>query len=88
MIVEFSKKFLKDVGHISDNNLKDLVGDAILIFENAENLSQITNVNKLKGHSDTYRFRIGKYRIGFYYDGSKVEMERFVSRSTIYKVFP
>ena len=58
------------------------------MFEAATNIFEITNVKKLKGHSEAYRFRLGKYRIGFYYDGSKVEMERFVMRDKIYNVFP
>jgi mRNA interferase RelE/StbE len=88
MIVEFSKKFLKDIEKIGDNQLKDQIGDAILIFETADNIFEINNVKKMKGHSEAYRFRLGKYRIGFYYDGIKVEMERFVIRDKIYDVFP
>jgi mRNA interferase RelE/StbE len=88
MTVEFSKKFLKDIEKIHDNQLKDQLSEAIIVFEAATNLFEITNVKKLKGHSEAYRFRLGKYRIGFYYDGSKVEMERFVMRDKIYNVFP
>lgn len=58
------------------------------MFETAENLAKISNVKNLKGYSDAYRFRVGKYRIGFYYDGNKVELERFVSRDTISSLFP
>jgi mRNA interferase RelE/StbE len=88
MTVEFSKKFLKDIEKIHDNQLKDQLSEAIIVFEAATNIFEITNVKKLKGHSEAYRFRLGKYRIGFYYDGSKVEMERFVMRDKIYNVFP
>jgi mRNA interferase RelE/StbE len=88
MTVEFSKKFLKDIEKIHDNQLKDQLSEAIIVFEAATNIFEITNVKKLKGHSEAYRFRQGKYRIGFYYDGSKVEMERFVMRDKIYNVFP
>ncbi|WP_432673111.1 type II toxin-antitoxin system RelE family toxin [Flavobacterium sp. SM2513] len=88
MIVEFSKKFLKDIEKISDNQLKGQIGDAIILFETADTLFEINNVKKLKGHQEAYRFRLGKYRIGFYCDGIKVEMERFLKRNDIYNLFP
>ena len=88
MIVEYSRKFLKDVQNITDNKLKDYLFDAISVFKNAENLADINNVKKLKGHSEAYRLRIGKYRLEFYYNGSVIEMERFVKRENIYKLFP
>ena len=58
------------------------------MFESTDHLFEINNIKKLKGHAEAYRFRLGKYRIGFYYDGDKVEMERFVIRDKIYDVFP
>ena len=88
MIVEFSKKFLKDIEKVNDNQLKDQIGEAILMFESTDHLFEINNIKKLKGHAEAYRFRLGKYGIGFYYDGDKVEMERFVIRDKIYDVFP
>lgn len=88
MIVEFSKKFLKDIEKVNDNQLKDQIGEAILMFESTDHLFEINNIKKLKVHAEAYRFRLGKYRIGFYYDGDKVEMERFVIRDKIYDVFP
>lgn len=50
MEVEYSRKFLKDIGGIKDNHLKDQVSDAILMFETVENLAKISNVKKLKGY--------------------------------------
>ena len=88
MTVEYSRKFLKDVQNVTDNKLKDQLFDAISVFKNAENLPDINNVKKLKAHSEAYRLRIGKYRLGFYYNGSVIEMERFVKRENIYKLFP
>lgn len=88
MKVEFSKKFLKDIEKVNDNQLKDQISEAIVMFESADKLYEINNIKKLTGHVEAFRFRIGKYRIGFYYDGDKVEMERFVKRDNIYRVFP
>ena len=32
----------------------------------ANNLTEIPNIKQLKGHSSAFRYRKGKYRIGFY----------------------
>jgi mRNA-degrading endonuclease RelE of RelBE toxin-antitoxin system len=86
--VEYSRIFLKDIQKIKDNNLKEQLFEAINTFKVAENLSDIPNIKKLKGHSDAYRFRLGKYRLGFYYNVLSIELERFVKREDSYKLFP
>lgn len=88
MKVEYSRIFLKDIQKIKDNNLKEQLFEAINTFKVAENLSDIPNIKKLKGHSDAYRFRLGKYRLGFYYNVLSIELERFVKREDSYKLFP
>ena len=57
-------------------------------LKNAENLNSITNIKKMKGHSDAYRLRIGKYRIGFFYNNGIIELSRFANQDDIYKLFP
>ena len=49
---------------------------------------EVDNVKKLKGQSEVYRLRIGKYRLGFYYDTETIVLQRFVEREDIYKLFP
>ena len=88
MIVEYSKMFLKDIQKISDNTLKKQLFESIKLLINAYSLLEVPNIKKLKGHPEAYRFRLGKYRLGFYYNGKKIEMERFVKRENIYKLFP
>jgi mRNA-degrading endonuclease RelE of RelBE toxin-antitoxin system len=80
--------FLKDIQKISDNTLKKQLLESINLFKNAYSLFEVPNIKKLKGHPEAYRFRLGKYRLGFYYNGKKIEMERFVKRENIYKLFP
>ena len=88
MEVVFAKLFLKDLQNISDESLKSEVLKAIIDFESAQNLVELSNVKKMRGHSEAYRLRIGKYRLGFYYDGSTVKLARFIKRESIYKLFP
>ena len=88
MTVEYSRIFLKDIQKINDKKIKQDLLDAISIFKDAENILEIANVKKLKGHSEAYRLRIGNYRLGFYYDTETNVLQRFVKREDIYKLFP
>lgn len=88
MKVEYSRMFLKDIQKIKDKKLKQELLEAISIFQQTENLLDISNVKKLKGHPEAYRLRIGKYRLGFYFINETIEIMRFVKREDIYKLFP
>ena len=88
MKVEYLKLFSKDVLKINDESLKDNLFGIIINMKNTQNLNQIANIKKLKGHSEAYRIRIGKYRLGFYFDGEVLELARFAKREDIYKLFP
>lgn len=88
MKVEYSRIFLKDIQKIKDKKLKQELLEAISVFKQTENLLDISNVKKLKGHPEAYRLRIGKYRLGFYFINETIEIMRFVKREDIYKLFP
>jgi mRNA interferase RelE/StbE len=86
--VKFSKNFSEDIEKVNDSNIKNDIIEAIIELENSESLSLIPNIKKMKGHSEAYRLRIGKFRIGFYFDGETIELGRFAKRDDIYKLFP
>lgn len=88
MKVEYLKSFLKDIQKLDNQKLKEQLFQAIENFKKAENLSDLTNIKKLKGHPEAFRMRISKYRLGFYFDGETIQMVRFVKRETIYRLFP
>ncbi|WP_269223735.1 plasmid stabilization protein [Flavobacterium sp. IMCC34518] len=88
MKVEYLKQFSKDVSKINDESLKTNLFDVIIVLKNTENSNLISNLRKMKGHSEAYRIRIGKYRLGFYFDGEVIELARFAKREDIYKLFP
>ena len=88
MIVVFSKLFSKDLQKITETSIKKEVVKAIIDFENAKNLTEFSNIKKMKGHSESYRMRIGKYRLGFYYDGEIIVLGRFAKQEDIFKLFP
>jgi mRNA interferase RelE/StbE len=86
--VKFGKLFSKDLIKIKDLILKKDIIEVILVLENCENIQNVTNIKKMKGHPEAYRLRIGKYRLGFYFDGEVIELARFAKREDIYKIFP
>jgi mRNA-degrading endonuclease RelE of RelBE toxin-antitoxin system len=88
MKVEYLKQFSKDLIKINDESLKNNLFEIIINLKTAENLNDIPNIKKMKGHSEAYRIRIGKYRLGFFFDGEVVELARFAKREDIYKLFP
>jgi mRNA interferase RelE/StbE len=88
MKVEYLKQFSKDLSKINDEALKTNLFDVIMILKNVESLNLVSNIKKMKGHSEAYRIRIGKYRLGFYFDGEVIELARFAKREDIYKLFP
>lgn len=88
MIVKFSKPFSKDLHKINDLTLKNDLIQVIVLLENSKSIAGISNIIKMKGHSEAYRMRIGKYRLGFYFDGETIVLVRFAKRDDIYKLFP
>ena len=88
MKVEFLNKFVKDLDNLTVEKVKLSVIKTIELLEAANNLSEIPNLKKLKGHKSAYRIKLGEYRIGIFVEGKVVEMARLIHRKDIYKVFP
>ena len=88
MKVEFLSGFEKDLSRTRDKKLAKTILDCIHLFENANHLEDIPNLKKLRGHSTAYRYRKGKYRIGFYVENNTITFAAFAPRSKIYQKFP
>jgi len=86
--VKFLSGFHKDLKKIRDKELAKTIRECISFFEEANELSEIGNIKRIKGHSTAYRYRKGKYRIGFYYENDTVIFAAFAPRGKIYKRFP
>jgi mRNA-degrading endonuclease RelE of RelBE toxin-antitoxin system len=88
MTVEYLKQFSKDLLKVKDESLKDDLFNTIIALKNVETLDGLPNIKKLKGYQNAYRIRIGKYRLGFYFEVEVIELARFAKREDIYKLFP
>lgn len=88
MQFEITKKFGKQVNKCQDDKIRYRLSKIIQDILKANNLSEIRNLKKLKGHKSYYRIRIGDYRVGIAYKEEKVIFAAFNHRSDIYKYFP
>lgn len=88
MDVLFLKQFSKDIGKITTQAVKIQIRKTIEQVEQAQTITQIENIKKLKGFKNAYRIKIGEYRIGIFITKSTVEFARIVHRKDIYRLFP
>ena len=88
MEVRFSRPFEKDLKSVSDKRLVLKVDEIIESLKEAESLSGISNIKKIKGHIDCYRIRIGNYRLGLLVENKTIWLARLMDRKEIYRYFP
>jgi len=88
MKVKFLSGFERDLSLTRDKKLAKIIINAIHLFEEAKNLSEVPNIKKISGHPTAYRYRKGKYRIGFYFSNNKVTFAAFAPLDKIYRQFP
>ena len=85
---KFRSKFDKDISKIKNQKILDKLNKAIINVEQAELLTEINNLKKLKGSKTAYRIPVGDYRIGIFIEKGVGEFTRFLHRKDIYKYFP
>ena len=89
MNVTYKKKFLKDLKALQSTEIYEKICNLLLEeIPNADDLSTIPNLSKLKGDDTAYRIRVGDYRIGFFMEDNAIVMSRVLHRSEIYPYFP
>ncbi len=88
MKTEFKASFLKCIHKIADNNLKAKINECIQNVELSDNIKQINDLKKLKGHKGFYRIKLGDYRIGIKIDSGLVIFVTVAHRKDIYNLFP
>jgi len=88
MKIKFLQGFENDLKKTRDKKLAKMILDNISQFESANSLSEINGIKKLKGHPNAYRYRKGKYRLGFFLENETVIFAAFAPRAKIYRKFP
>ena len=89
MKYQIAKRFKKDLDKISDRKILAKVRKCIEAIGSSEALSEIPDLEPLKGFSGYYRIKFDySYRIGIFWDGEVIEILKIESREGFYKNFP
>jgi mRNA interferase RelE/StbE len=88
MNLRFERSFARDLKTVRDGALLQRVRRIIEQVEASADLHELPQVKPLEGASDTYRIRVGDYRLGLVLEGETVVFVRFLHRKDIYRYFP
>lgn len=89
MKYQIAKRFKKDLEKINDRKILIKVRKCIEEIGTSRMLSEISDLEPLKGFSGYYRIKFDySYRIGIFWDGEVVEILKIESREGFYKNFP
>ncbi len=87
MNVYADKSFQKDIEKL-DAPTKKLISEIVLQITHIPTVHQIPNIKKIKGFKNSFRIRLGNYRIGIRIELETVIFVRVLHRKDIYKYFP
>ena len=88
MQVLFRNSFGRDLRRIRNRSIGERVKEATEQVKEASDLTEISDVRKLRGGRNHYRIRIGDYRIGFQFNEGTVIFVRCLPRRDFYQYFP
>jgi len=88
MIVKIDKSFQKDVRKLNHSTLNQKIAIIIQEIKTASSISEIKNLKKLSTSQNSFRIRIGHYRLGLIIVGAEVTFIRCLHRKEIYNFFP
>lgn len=88
MEVSYLASFSKDLDKLKVKYVKKRIEDFINKSEKAKSISELSSIKKLQGSTIAYRYRIGDYRLCFYYENNEIELVRILHRKEAYKIFP
>lgn len=88
MKISFEASFARDLKGIRDKTLLKRIEQVIFEIKTATTLSQVKNLNKIRGYTTYFRIRLGDYRIGIELIEDEIIFVRILHRKDIYKFFP
>ena len=84
----YDKSFLKDLDKLKNKQVKTKIFSFIETIKKSDSLSGISNIKKMMGYQDFYRYKISSYRLGFQYIDKTIILIVIKHRKDIYKRFP
>jgi mRNA interferase RelE/StbE len=84
----YKKSFLKDIRTVNDPVIKNRLRETIEQAEQAQRLTELSHLKKLRGTQGYYRIRLGDYRVGLLLENDVLVFVRFLHRRDVYRYFP
>ena len=84
----YKNSFVKDLKKVREKNIKNRVRSMIEDAEQAEKVSELSGLKKMRGSENYYRIRVGSYPVGVVIDSDTIIFVRFLHRKDIYRYFP
>ncbi len=81
MQIELTRKFQKQVENCDDRRIKLKIFAIIQAVIETESMNDFPNLKKLTGYKNSYRIRLGNFRIGIQADNKSVIFAAFDHRS-------
>lgn len=88
MKVKFDKSFSKSIDKLKNKQIKLRIKKFIISVEEANKITDISSVTKMRGYDTYYRSKIGSYRIGIEFKNDILIFIIAAHRKDIYKNFP
>jgi len=88
MKVTFSNRFSKQLDAIKNRSLLLKISKTVETVISADDIRNIPDLKKLKGHPFAYRIKLGDYRIGLFIEKDDVFFAMVGHRKDIYNKFP
>jgi len=88
MIVEYRKRFLKELSKIPTETQLRIENFVFEVLPKADSIHEAGVIEQMKGYPSFYKVRFGSYRIGLKIEKGKAVFERALHRRDIYRYFP
>ena len=88
MIVEYRKRFLKELSKIPSETRLRIEKFVFEDLPKANSIHEVGVIEQMKGYRSYYKVRFGSYRIGLKIEKEKAVFERALHRRDIYRFFP
>lgn len=88
MHIQYQKRFLKDLAHITPKSRTKIETLVFQDFKESNKIEESGKLEKLKGYHHYFKVRVGDYRIGIKIENDTLTFERVLHRKEIYKFFP
>lgn len=88
MNTAYRKHFLKELSKLPSEYRTKIEDFIFKELPEAETISALGKLERMKGYPGYYKVRFGTYRVGLKLENDTIILERVLHRKEIYKFFP